>query len=182
MRSVTRKLIMRFVVFAATVSLCATTAFGENVVYTPADRSFSITFPGTPDCSSAAVTFLGESQIVHTCTYANKPAGLYYSVMYFDRPRASLGVDPMSALRAARDGALEQTNSQLVAEREITVDGYSGLECAVRGNDVAMASTTRFVITDRQLVVVDVSGTPGKMPDELVRPFLESLHLAGLMA
>lgn len=151
-------------------------AFGQSELFSPKDRSFTVKFPGPPKCVSERLDSFGEIIKMHMCVYADESAQLFYGLTYFDRPRNSLAVDDSTALRAVRDGALALSNSRLISEREITVNGYLGLECVKKTNDINMSSTTRYIITKQQIVSVDVSGQPGKMSESLVRGFLDSLR------
>ena len=153
-----------------------TQASGPGEVFTPKDRSFTVKFPGPPKCKSEPVDMPGETIEMHMCVFADEAAQLFYGLTYFNRPKSSLGVDDKTALRGARDGSLAMSNSQLISEREITVDGYPGLESVHRARDIEISSTTRHIITKRQLVFVDISGQPGKVPNSVVRAYLDSLR------
>jgi len=149
---------------------------GQGEIFSPKNHSFSIKMPRAPKCVSEPVDMLGETIELHICAYADEPVQLFYSITYFKRPRSSFAVDDKTALRGARNGALAMTNTRLISEREVTVDGNLGLECVLRANDINMLSTKLFVITKQEMVVADMSGQPGKMPEKEVRAFLDSLR------
>ena len=150
---------------------------GKDQAFSPDDRSFTIKMPGVPKCATERVNVFGETVEVHMCVYADVPAHRFYSVTYLNRDRSSLAVDDKTALRGGYEGAMVMSNSRVISEREVTIDGFLGIECVWRANDINMSSTKLFVLTKEKMVIVDISGQPGKIPADVIRRFLDTLRI-----
>jgi hypothetical protein len=172
------KIIIMAIVIIISLSTGAIPTLSQGKLFSPENQSFSIEMPSAPECNSNPIDLFGEKIHLNICIYSNEPAQLFYSLTYFNRLNSTLDVDQKVVLRAARDGALVMSNSRLISESEITVDGYFGLECVERANDIELQSITRYVITDRQIIFADISGQPGKIPDRLARTYLDSLRFS----
>ena len=149
----------------------------QDQEFSPEDRSFTIKMPGTPKCASESVKMFGETIEINMCVHADEPAQRFYSVTYLDRPPSSFEVDDKTALKSGYFGALAMSNSRVVSEREVTVDGFLGIEAVWRANDINMSSTKLFILTKQRMVIADISGQPEAIPQNVIRAFLNTLRL-----
>jgi hypothetical protein len=158
------------------LSIGAIPTLAQRQEFSPEDRSFTITMPGTPKCDSERIKMFGETIKINMCVHADEPAQRFYSVTYLDRPQSSFEFDDKTALKSGYLGALAMSNSRIVSEREVTVDGFLGIEAVWRANDINMSSTKLFILTEQRMVIADISGQPEAIPENLIRAFLDTLR------
>ena len=143
------------------------------------NTGYSVQMPGAAECSSSTVdTILGKQEI-HLCSFFDREAGVGYAIQYVPIPDISRGKDPGALLEGGRSGAAVMTNSEVVRETKIVVDGYPGLETLLQARDGSTASLVRFVLTDRHLVLVSVVGIGDSVTSATAHAYVESVRIKG---
>ena len=144
---------------------------------TMAGTNYSVHMPGPAECSDSTVDTPVGKQDFHICSYFDTDALEGFAIQYVLIPETSQGVDPKLLLEGGRAGAALMSNCEVVRETSITVDGYPGLESVLRTRDSSHVGLTRFVITDRHMIIVSADGTEKTVNSARARAFVESLQI-----
>jgi hypothetical protein len=183
------------------VLACAGTVawgFGKNVksifapVFAPAPlhwntfetNSFSIKMPKTPSLQNKVVnTPAGEIAVnIYTATTKDKA----YSVAHSIYPETVLASSIKDRLDGSRDGALKNTNAELLSETILDLDGIPGREFRLRfsvADQVSVISTVRLFLIRTELYMIQViplNEKVGYLEDDFM--FLQSFKIIPIVS
>ena len=141
-------------------------------LFTSSDDGFSVSVPSQP--TFQRVTRGSEAGPLELHVYqVNVPtAALMISVL--DLPKPSKPVDVMQVLQGGLESSLKGTNSRLLRQNNIVIDGYHGIEYEAESATLHFSTRTFLVGTKSySALVTSAVGNPyGE-----TRRFLESFHL-----
>ena len=151
-------------------------AKNEKHIFKPEIGTFTLEFPGNPACKSVVIDQLKPPIGMIVCTFANVKDQLFYSVVYYDNHTKSESISEYENLRNALTGMLTKSQSELIYESEITINGRTALESLSKEkNDLVLVS--RFLFIDKSLVLIQIGGWRGRLMPEDVSAFLDSLRI-----
>jgi len=162
--------LMLLAVVVALVSVAAAQGAWKQYVYD--DDGFAISAPQAPTMSKANVdTAAGPIEMHNYMVELGDDAAMLASVA--DYGANLLKADPKAVLQGGKEGAMKNTNSHLVSERDITLQGYPGLAIETE-NDTMHFSAHFYLVKSRlyQTVVVTSVGKPFADTER----FHDSLH------
>jgi hypothetical protein len=145
--------------------------------FSPADGSFSVAFPASPECVQQKVAIATGEVVMHRCSHADVAAQLFYSVIYYDGLLVPTTVDTHTALKGALDGAVATSKSTLIDSHDAKVSGYPAIESLMTAPD-GLHTISQHVLARQRLLVVEISGWRGRMPPEAVSGFLDSFIIS----
>ncbi len=138
-------------------------AHGQNPVWNtysyPSD-GFSASFPSAPKLSSRDISTDAGKFELRSYMYENDDVALFVGIC--DYGSAAEGNDRDAQLQGAKQGALENSKSHLVAERRITLGVYPGLAFESETDDGTRFTARVYMVgnTIYQTLVVDTKGKP----------------------
>jgi hypothetical protein len=142
--------------------------------YTYASDGFTITAPATPQMSSSSVPTDAGSFDVHTYSVdlENDAGALVVAVCNYGA--AAKDKDPDVILQGAKNGSIANVHATLTSEKQITLNGYKGLEYEADGADAHLSARIYMVGTVLyQLVEV----APLNHPYPSTKRFFDSFQL-----
>lgn len=137
--------------------------------FTSLEGRFTILMPGQPTKESRVVdTPIGQVGLeVFELRAETGPYLITYMVTYSDFPR--LPDNPRAALINARDGTLKNAQGKLRCEKEVTRDGYPGLEITIDAPS-ALIKSTLYAVKQRLYQVVILLPPDRNLPTDTTRP------------
>ena len=137
------------------------------------DGRYRIRFPGRPKALERTEnTSIGDV----TYTYQMVGEGAFgYSVVCVKYPK-NVEKDAGQNLKRARDGAVKGLDGELVADKEITLDGHPGLEFVIRMKSGAWYRSRIFTVGTRLFQIIHV-GTKQDARSRETDEFFDSFKL-----
>ncbi len=144
----------------------------QSKSYSYPSDGFQASFPSEPTLNKRNVdTQKGSFELR---SYVSSDSSFAYYVGVCDYGNAGAGLDPDTVLEHSKDGALENTNSQLIKEEKIKLGDVPGLAYESETNE--MYFTARIYIVGTTLYQVLVVYPIGNAPPD-AESFLESFGL-----
>jgi hypothetical protein len=127
--------------------------------YTYAPDGFSASFPSAPDVQKRNIATDAGSFELHS--YIGQVGEVAMFIGVVDYGSGTSGKDPNTLLQGAKNGALENSKSKLVSEKQITLGAYPGLTFEAE-SDQAHFSVRFYMVgsTLYQMLVVYPLGKP----------------------
>lgn len=138
---------------------------------------FSILFPKDPkEEKQTTDTDVGS---IDSYSFTVEDKSIVYMVTYNDYPAdAMISADVDTVLDGARDGALNSTNSKLISETKIQIDGYSGREIKAQTSKDNMIIVSRIYLVKNRLYQILALATHENCDNSSYIKFFNSFKLA----
>ena len=141
-------------------------------------KPYSVIISGTPDCAAHQdETPIGTINR-HACVYYDSGLGGGYTFEYFSLPVEPEASKAQHVLMGAATGAAQATNSEIIREREIQIDGHPALEVLLLTRSKGYLTHARYVLVGRDLIRISVDGGKRIHDSPNTPSFLESLLLS----
>jgi TonB family protein len=170
------KIIVRLTVFCCAALACATLAFSQTPPpaaeysekawkeFSSLEGRFTVLMPGSPAKESRSVqTHAGRIGLE---VFELKTGVASYLITYSDFPR--MPEDPQTALKHARDGAVENAKGKLLHEKKISLDGHPGLELIIETPSTIIKSAF-YAVKQRLYQVVILLPPDRGLPKEIIK-------------
>ena len=162
------------VAFLAILTLVSgASAQNQWELFEPKGGGFSVSMPGTPKTETE--TKPSELGPYTSNLFTVTAGGNIYLVGYVDyQPSVRLNVQ--GEINATRDKFLKAVNGTLVAEKNITLDGHSGLEFTANIGTTHFVSSKVYVVGQRPFQILAVTRQGADQTD--ANKFLSSFKLS----
>ncbi|MCJ7613097.1 MAG: hypothetical protein MUP19_12640 [Candidatus Aminicenantes bacterium] len=102
-----------------------------------------------------------------------------YIIVFSDMPEALITGNPQEQMRGAREGIINQFQGTITQEKDITLDGNSGLETTMTGSSQGMNVTlkVRFYLVKNRLFQVYALSEQGYEDPAAMDKYLDSFKL-----
>jgi hypothetical protein len=124
--------------------------------YTPPNGAFSIDLPGTPDVETKRAPTEDGSLVTINLVSVQPTNHLAYTCAYTDREGTS-DKSPKQILESARDGSLTKLQGSLISQKQITSQGYPGIEWQARAHGNAVVDARFFAVGSRLYMIMAVA-------------------------
>ena len=124
--------------------------------YKAPNGAFSIDLPGTPNVESKQAPAEDGTLVTITLVSVQPTNHLAYTCAYTDR-EGMRDKSPKEVLELARDGSLTKLQGSLISQKQITSQGYPGLEWQARARGNSMVDARFFAVGNRLYMIMAVA-------------------------
>lgn len=182
-----RQLILSFFLILSFLKLDLLTAQNsaalDNWLFMDSDE-FIFNVPDTPKYQvQPLVTELGtiDFNICYVESKLNADPNQLYTLGYSDYPINTIHSDSTASvdafLQSSLDGALLNLNGKLLSKKEITMNGYKGLDFEISISDESIVDHFQTYLVKNRLYVLQVITLKDEKDNQWMEKFFNSFHL-----
>jgi hypothetical protein len=146
----------------------------EWKVYSYESDGFAVSAPGEPVLTKQSQDSPGGKVEIHNYTIElGNNSGVMISSTQFPNVQG----DPKVLVQGAKNGAVDKMNAKITSEKEITIDGYPGVQFEADSQSFRIRSRM-YVVKDRLLMLLAIAPNDSKIPPTADRVF-DSFKLKG---
>jgi hypothetical protein len=176
----------------ATASTIAVTIFGVLVsvaaasydklvpyrweTYKAPNGAFSIDLPGTPNVEAKRAPAEDGSMVTINLVSVQPTNHVAYTCAYTDREGTS-DKSPKEILELARDGSLMKIQGSLISQKQITSQGYPGLEWQARARGNSMVDARDFAVGNRLYMIMAVATDEHDREPKTIQRIFDSFRI-----
>jgi hypothetical protein len=139
----------------------------EWKVYSYESDGFAVSAPGEPTLTKQNQDSPGGKVEVHNYAIElGNNSGVMISTTLFPNVQG----DPKTLVQGAKNGAVDTMNAKITSEKEITIDGYPGVQFEADSQNFHIRSRM-YVVKDRLLMLLAIAPNESKIPPTADRVF-----------
>ncbi len=131
-------------------------------VYESSEGAFSVLVMGMPDLDNTEIDIIFGSVTLYMFIWDK--TDIVYMIAYADYPEEVVSYsNPEDMLNAAKEGALENVQGEIISERNIELKGYPGKEIVISAKvEKAIATVHLYMVKNRlyQVLVITTEDDP----------------------
>jgi hypothetical protein len=160
----------------AVIAPLSVTYAGSNVTpqwaqFTPADSSFTVSMPGSPQETTIPAGSPGSGTLTDDTFRSGENGNLVFIITYYDYPAGELEAMTPASIYSNMDRAIAAGYS-IASKSDTTISGLPAHEIHATGSDVAVVA--RYVVVQNRVYVVEVDAQPAAADSPDVARFLNS--------
>ena len=144
--------------------------------YTSPNGAFSIDLPGKPDVETKQTPAEDGSVITINVVSLQPTSHLAYSCAYTDRQGTS-DKSPKQILESARDGSLAKVQGTLLSQKQVTAQGYPGLEWQARARGNSLVDARAFAAGNRLYMITAVATVEQDREPKTIQRVFDSFRI-----